>query len=796
MPISTLDRNANPGTAQRISALPFSNRTRARLDEAGIDTVEALLGMSDEQLLALRGFGHTCLREVRSVLRVARSGSGDGVAEPGRDAFPSQVEEPLLSTPLAHLPISNRARGVFERNNIESVADYVELGRTRLLQLRNFGETSLTAVNQAIHAARSALATNEGEAKGIFHHPESLTSDARVERELAQVPVAALDLPRRARRVCQQLGLRTLRDLTRTSSSDLLTLRNFGQATLRRIQSEMDRFLEQFTVGSPDSFASLLDQLLGRLQEKERRLVELREGRHGDRQLTLTEAGTEMEITESRACQIEHSAWAKLRRFSAGATEDAARQLIDLLMRHGGVARAEALSVEPFFGEGDLPVQFMGRMLARLLPHRIARLTDGRLAAVPGATLNTLTVRLRKRLGRSRESLPLDALTEDVLRGLEVGEESEALVQAVCEVLFHREVVRGSDGRMVVRTPTQGLGDDLRQILLGAGRPLHFTEIARRLALPPYGRTELTEEKVRLRLCRDQRFVLVRRGLYDLQERFAIDPSLKADLATRALALLNQAARPSSVALLGAELRRDPRFPGVSEFVLAAVLREDPRFKHLGRGTFVPAGSSETNVGHVSEILEEILTGAAGPLSYAELRQRVQQRRQVSDGAISATLVGRSTFLRVARGQFDLAERYPFDAERRRLIARDATDWIERVGGVASLTSLATQLEPHAAGLDPAPSPVLIGDLLRRQGGFRFLSGGFVTLEEGGLDELLGERAANVLREIGEPLRPTTIARRLSLGDGGTALLRRVLKEAAQFEAHADGRYSIRPDPA
>ncbi|NOH00439.1 MAG: hypothetical protein HND52_20940, partial [Ignavibacteriae bacterium] len=55
MPISTLDRNANPGTAQRISALPFSNRTKARLDKEGIDTAEALVGMSDQKILEKRG---------------------------------------------------------------------------------------------------------------------------------------------------------------------------------------------------------------------------------------------------------------------------------------------------------------------------------------------------------------------------------------------------------------------------------------------------------------------------------------------------------------------------------------------------------------------------------------------------------------------------------------------------------------------------------------------------------------------------------------------------------------------
>ena len=771
-----------------IETLPLSNRTLSRLKDAGVDSVEQLLEKSDEFLLGLRGFGHTCLREVRSVLAVLDSSGPEPLIEPAECTYPADVSEALLSMPLANLPISNRARGVFLREGVEKVSDYLALGSRHLLALRNFGETSFQSVNRAIAAAERTLSEN-GDSQ-VFQPPELLTGNTRILSDMAQVPVAALDLPRRARRACQQMGLRTLRDLSKISANDLLHRKNLGQATLRRIQSEMDRFLRQKSDVGPDTFADTLDLLLSRLQKKERQLVELREGLENDSPRTLTGAGAMMEITESRACQIEHSAWAKLKRFSAGVMDPAAETALRVLMKHGGVAPPEVLLADSYFNRGELPANYVGRMMARLLPHRLARLADGRLAAVPAATLTTLAVRIRKRLKRSGESLPLNRLSAEVLRGLEPSPQMRALVRALCEAIFKREVVTGPDGKTVVRTAAQGLGDDLRRILLDAGHPLHFGEIARQLALPPYLRTELSDEKVRLRLCRDSRFVLVRRGLYDLAERFSIDPRLRADLTKRALEILTQMKRPSSVALLGAELRNDVRFAAVSEFVLAAVLRVDQRFTHLGRGTFVPAGSSSTSVRRVSEILQTILEENGGPLSYADLRHKVQEQRRVSDGAISATLVGRETFLRVARGRFDLASRYPFDEACRKRIAEESLELL-RDAGVVPLSKLHDSLTSLRDIKPEPPGPILMGDLLRRYGGFQFLGGGFICLADGRLEETLQKAATRILEQEKEPLRPTTIARRMKLNEGSTALLRRVLKENPRFVAHPEGRFSI-----
>lgn len=786
--MTTLRDHADASASPRVDALPLSNRTKCRLVEAGIETVAELDAKTDAELLALDGFGHTCLREVRSVLRFL--GDEATTQQPVSDRFPVDVDEELATTPLAHLPISNRARRVFEREQIVTVRDYLQRGEDHLLHLRNFGETSLRLVNRAIHAAAERDTTAPP-----LPELDKIGDSTALGDALSHVPVSALDLPRRARRVCQELGLRTLRDLARVSGDDLLTRKNFGQATLRRIREEVDHFLALHERGAEVTFVDLLDSLFQRLQSKERQLVELRENRDGSGGKTLIEAGTALGITESRACQIEHSAWARLRRFSAGLTDGAGKRAAEFILRQGGVCSADDLATDAFFAPTRTNADFVARLLSRLVPHQVGQLPDGRLAALPAATLTTLGARLKKRLLRTARTMPLQRLTDEVLRGLDAGEHGPTIVRALCETLFHREVSATPEGEEQVRTSAQGLGDDLSRVLVEAGKPLHFRDIARKLTQPPCSRGDVDEEKVRLRLCRDPRFVLIRRGLYDLRERFHIEPERRAELATRSRAILLEAGRPTSVALIAGELARDPRFEQLSEFALAAILRDDAGFRHLGRGTFVVAEDTERSVLHVSEMLERFLLDAGGPLSYAELRRLVRERRQVSDGAISATLVGRDTFIRVERGLFDLAQRHPFGPSVRAALVKAAKTLLEAEGGVVSVDKVGAAVRGTLPGFDTTLHPVLIGDLLRRSGDFQFLGSGFIALNDTTLEATLRRRAYELLRSVGEPLRPTTIARRLSLGSGAALLLKRLLKDSAQFNTLPDGRFSAKRTP-
>jgi DNA-directed RNA polymerase alpha subunit len=788
-------RGSNAATtdvdAAAIESLPLSNRTLCRLRDAGIATIGQLAERSDEQLLALDGFGHTCLGEVRAALRVLEVAGRDPLLDPDDESFPTDVSAALHATRLGDLPIPNRARSVFRREGIATVGEFLARGPQGALALKNFGAVTLANVNRAIRAADHAVRDGE-RLEPLLRVPRIGGGGAAVEDgELGRIPLSQLDLPRRARRVCTELGIRTLRDLAALERDALLVRRNLGQATLRRIQREVERFLAQCQEPEKPGFAGTLESLLARLQPKERRLIELREGCDDDAPRTLVDVGAALEITESRACQIEHAAWSKLRRFAADRLEPVAIAAERVLLAAGGLAPPDALLADPEFAAIGLRPRFLGRMLARLIPHRLARLADERLAALPAATLLSLTSRLRKRLRRGGEPPELDALVAEIGRGLDLDARAPRIVAALCENFFRREVTPDERGRARVHTATQALGDALRRVLADAGGPLHFAAIAKQLAAS--GRSEDADpEKVRLRLCRDDRFVLVGRGMYDLALRFALPEPVRTAIVMQVEAVLLETSRPTSVALLQrAAAAADPSLAGVSEYAFATVLRSAPAFRHLGRGTFVLAAAAPSSVAHVSDLLVAILEEECAPLAYAELRRRVHEKRRVSDGAISATLVGHAAFVRIARGRFDLASRWPLDDAARRAIAASCRATLASRSGVASLEDLAAALDGETFATVRL-HPVLIGDVLRRAGGFEFLGSGFVQLADDSRLAELADLAYTQLRSAGEPLRPSTLARKLQLDAARTAALRRALRGDDRFTSLADGRYALR----
>lgn len=64
----------------KIEELNFSVRTYNCLKRKGIDTVDKLSGMSDDDLLSIRSFGKGCLKEVRAKIQ-------------GRPAIPGPEEK-------------------------------------------------------------------------------------------------------------------------------------------------------------------------------------------------------------------------------------------------------------------------------------------------------------------------------------------------------------------------------------------------------------------------------------------------------------------------------------------------------------------------------------------------------------------------------------------------------------------------------------------------------------------------------------------------------------------------------
>ncbi len=129
---------------------------------------------------------------------------------------------------IDNIHLTARARHCFMRANILTVGELLSLSPKRLMQLPNFGITSLADVVIAL----STLVPNL---------PDSVpaASNATTNDSLLAMPIERLGLCHRAYTRLVRIGVRTVGELVRLSGADLLRLPGFGQLTLDRVRTAL-----------------------------------------------------------------------------------------------------------------------------------------------------------------------------------------------------------------------------------------------------------------------------------------------------------------------------------------------------------------------------------------------------------------------------------------------------------------------------------------------------------------------------------------------------------------------------
>lgn len=153
-----------------IGEFQLSVRSRNCLAQINVQTLGDLVRKTEEELLTVRNFGDTSLKEIRELLtqkglRLARPGetSIDPTAPPETPApmpAPTRPKEDVLQKPVAEFEWSARARKALESLGVGVLADLTMKSEKELLAIKNFGTTSLTEVKQKL--AQFGLSLKEG----------------------------------------------------------------------------------------------------------------------------------------------------------------------------------------------------------------------------------------------------------------------------------------------------------------------------------------------------------------------------------------------------------------------------------------------------------------------------------------------------------------------------------------------------------------------------------------------------------------------------------------------------------
>ena len=137
-----------------VTDFELSVRSRNCLNKMHIRMLGDLVKKTEQELLAFKNFGETSLREIKEMLkqkglRLGMAQELEGEFAPAlaaAEAEPLDVDEAVLSRPIAQLELSTRPRRAMEARSAQTIGDLVKLTAQDLLACKNFGQTSLEEI--------------------------------------------------------------------------------------------------------------------------------------------------------------------------------------------------------------------------------------------------------------------------------------------------------------------------------------------------------------------------------------------------------------------------------------------------------------------------------------------------------------------------------------------------------------------------------------------------------------------------------------------------------------------------
>jgi DNA-directed RNA polymerase subunit alpha len=140
-----------------VTDFELSVRSRNCLKKMNIRTLGDLTRVTEPQLLASKNFGETSLLEIREMLTAKGLRLGQAMEEGAkydprfRPQQPlSEQEQATLSKPVSDLNLSVRARKCMNKLSIMTLGDLCMRTADELLEIKNFGQTSLNEVRERL----------------------------------------------------------------------------------------------------------------------------------------------------------------------------------------------------------------------------------------------------------------------------------------------------------------------------------------------------------------------------------------------------------------------------------------------------------------------------------------------------------------------------------------------------------------------------------------------------------------------------------------------------------------------
>jgi len=140
----------------------------------------------------------------------------------------------VLGQPLADVTFSQRVRNALQKLGLATLGDLVQRTEEELLEIPNFGKTSLREVKEFLTSKGLNLASG-GEPAAAPGEP----AEGEASEEVRNRALADFEWSGRIRKVFEKLGAITVGDLLNYTEADLLRSKNLGNTSIKEIRQKL-----------------------------------------------------------------------------------------------------------------------------------------------------------------------------------------------------------------------------------------------------------------------------------------------------------------------------------------------------------------------------------------------------------------------------------------------------------------------------------------------------------------------------------------------------------------------------
>ena len=325
-------------------------------------------------------------------------------------------------------------------------------------------------------------------------------------------------------------------------------------------------------------------------QEREREIITRRFGLF-DRKETLEQIGELLGITRERVRQLEKAILIRLKIAAEEGDIPAIRTVERLIVRdlseNGRIGRVNDIAERLSPGKATAirtHIAFIAELSPRLTTinetdnyHQGISIAENGDEKKIRSNIDTIVKTIKK------HGEPVDIET---LHGM-LTYESPAQVRALASL--SKQLASLKDVWGLTKWPTvnpKNIRDKIYVILVGNGKPLHFSEIAKAIKTSDFKRKNVTTQAIHNELIKDKRFVLIGRGIYALQEWGYSRGTVSEIIAN----VLKDAGEPLHRDEI---VRRVLKSRRVKETTILLNLQSKPEFKRVAKATYALADAAQ-----------------------------------------------------------------------------------------------------------------------------------------------------------------------------------------------------------